>query len=353
MKKLAYFLIPLTLLGCLRDDKFGKSNYAIIKTFTLPGQNGSTKIDNENLTISIPIMDTIVDLNLIPTEITISNFATISPKVTSSQDFQSPVEYTATAEDGTIQVYTVSVEKTGNVPQIDNSSFEDWYIETVASNNISQPGSDKATTLWATANRGLALGGASENTTPHQKTADSLYAKLETVSAPAIVRIAAATLFTGKFTEGFPSINDPRSNLTLGVSFTGRPQAMRFQYKYTPGSSNEDSNGDPLTYGDQCDIYMFLENRDGSKTKRIGTAWFRNGDTQSSWKYLDIPVKYGPLDASDPWFVYAQPQPDEEWGTGSESITHITVLFSSSFEGDFFNGAIGSTLEVDNLEMVY
>jgi hypothetical protein len=353
MKKLVYTLIPLLLLGCIKEDQFGKSSFAIIKTFTLPGQNGSTNIDNENLTINIPVMDTIVDLNLVPIELTISNFASISPSATSSQNFQSPVEYTITAEDGTIQVYTVTVQKTGNVPQVDNSSFEDWYIETVGSGNVNQPGKDKTSTLWATANRGLALGGASENTSPQQKSADSLYAKLETVTAPAIVRIAAATLFTGKFTEGFPSINDPRSNLTLGVPFTGRPQTMRFQYKYVPGSSNEDSNGDPLTYGDQCDIYMFLENRDGSKTKRVGTAWFRNGDTQSSWKNIEIPVKYGPLDASDPWYSYAQPQPDEEWGTGSESITHITVLFSSSFEGDFFSGAIGSTLEVDNLEMVY
>lgn len=353
MKKLIYILAPLLLLGCIRDDKFGKSSYAIIKTFTLLGQNGTTNIDNENLTITIPVMDTIVNLNLVPSEVTISNFASIRPSATSTQDFQSPVEYAVTAEDGTLNIYTVTVEKTGNVPQVDNSSFEDWYTESVGSNSVNQPGKDKATTLWATANRGLALGGAAENTSPQQKTADSVYAKLETVTAPAIVRIAAATLFTGKFTEGFPSINDPRSNLTLGVPFTGRPQAMRFQYKYAPGASNEDSNGDPLSYGDQCDIYMFLENRDGGKTKRVGTAWFRNGDAQTSWKYLDIPVKYGPLEASDPWFSYAQPQPDEEWGTGSESVTHITVLFSSSFEGDFFNGAIGSVLEVDNLEMVY
>jgi hypothetical protein len=353
MKKILYSLIPLLLLGCIKEDKFGQSSFAIIKTFSLPGQNGTTNIDNESLTITIPVMDTIIDLNLIPTEVTISNFATISPSTSSSQDFQSPVEYNVTAENGSIQVYTVIVEKTGNVPQVDNSSFEDWYIETVGSNNVNQPGKDKASTLWATANRGLALGGASENTSPQQKGSDSLYAKLETVTAPAIVRIAAATLFTGKFTEGFPSISDPRSNLTLGIPFTGRPQAMRFQYSYTPGVANEDSNGDPLPYGDKCDIYMFLENRDGSKTKRVGTAWFRNGDTQSSWKNMDIPVKYGPLDASDPWYSYAQPQPDEEWGTGTESITHITVLFSSSFEGDFFNGAIGSVLEVDNLEMIY
>ncbi|MCT4624701.1 MAG: PCMD domain-containing protein, partial [Schleiferiaceae bacterium] len=125
------------------------------------------------------------------------------------------------------------------------------------------------------------------------------------------------------------------------------------QYTYTPGANNEDENGAPLPYGDQCDIYILLENRDGAKTKRVGTAWFRNGDTQSSWKEIEVPVKYGQLDPSDDWFDYAQPQPDEEWGTGTENVTHISVLFSSSFEGDFFKGAIGSVLEVDNLILTY
>jgi hypothetical protein len=176
---------------------------------------------------------------------------------------------------------------------------------------------------------------------------------METVPAPALVRIAAATLFTGKFTDGFPSVSDPRSNIDLGVSFTGKPSSVKFQYTYTPGANNEDENGAPLPYGDQCDIYILLENRDGAKTKRVGTAWFRNGDTQSSWKEIEVPVKYGQLDPSDDWFDYAQPQPDEEWGTGTENVTHISVLFSSSFEGDFFKGAIGSVLEVDNLILTY
>lgn len=353
MKKLLALCIPLILLGCVKEDRFGKSNYAFIKTFELEGQNGTTSIENQALTVTIPVIDTIVNLNMVPASITLSNFATISPSAEAQQDFSNPVEYTVTAEDGTMNVYTVFVEKTGNVPQLDNSSFEDWYIQTVGSRDVDQPGVDKASTIWATANRGLALGGANGNTSPQSKGADSLYAKLETVSAPAIVRIAAATLFTGTFTDGFPSISDPRSNLTLARPFTGRPQSMKFEYTYVPGTDNEDNNGDPLSYGDQCDIYMFLENRDGAKTKRVGTAWFRNGDTQATWKSMEIPVKYGPLDASDPWFDYAQPQPDEEWGTGSENVTHITVLFSSSFEGDFFNGAIGSVLEIDNLEMIY
>ena len=293
-----------------------------------------------------------LDFNLTPSEITTSNLSSVSPVAGVSQDFSNPVEYSVTAENGSISVYSVKAIRTGSKPQLDNASFEDWYTETVSGNQVEQPGKDKASTIWGTANRGLALGGANANTTRQPK-GDSSYVKLETVAAPALVRIAAATIFTGKFTEGFPSINDPRSNLTLGTPFSGRPLNFKFSYKYTPGANNEDKDGNALPYDDKCDIYLLLENREGSKTKRVGTAWFRDGNTVSSWTRQSIPVKYGPLDASDPWFSYAQPQPDEEWGTGNETVTHVTVLFSSSFEGDFFSGAIGSTLEVDNIVLGY
>jgi len=353
MKYLSIFSIVLLSVSCINDDYFGKSNRAQIKTFVLQGQNGSATINHDELSIQVPVFDSIADFNLAATEITTSNFSTVFPAIGVTQNFTNPVEYTVTAEDGSKLIYTVSLTTTNVNPQLENSSYEDWYQESVGSKNFEQPGLDKATTLWATANRGLALGGADGNTSSEQKNPDSLYAKMETVAAPAIVRIAAATLFTGKFTEGFPSVSDPRSNLTLGVPFTGRPTAVKLQYKYKSGADNKDDKGNPLAYGDQCDIYILLENRDGAKTKRVGTAWFRNGDTKTDWTDINIAVKYGPLNASDPWFGYAQPQPNEEWGTGTESITHISVLYTSSFEGDIFYGAIGSVLEVDNLVLEY
>lgn len=352
MKKIAFGFILLTFFACVKEHKFGKSTRKEVKTFAIPGQSGNTTIDHQNLTITVPMPNNTIDFQLTPNEITTSNFSSIVPKQGQTQNFSTPVGYTVTAEDGSMNTYMVSIELTGDKPQLENRSFEDWYVETVGSKNVDQPGISKENTIWGTANRGLALGGANGNTSKQTKT-DSLFVKMETVAAPALVRIAAATLFTGKFTENFPSVSDPRSNLTLGVPFSGRPQGFSFSYKYTPGASNEDSNGNSLPYGDQCDIYLLLENRSGSKTKRVGTAWFRDGTTVSQWTKTTVPVKYGPLDASDPWYAYAQPQPDEEWGTGTENVTHITVLFSSSFEGDFFSGAIGSTLEVDNVLLNY
>lgn len=345
-------LVFVLLAGCVTEDYFGKSDRSRIKTFVIPGQSGFSDINDEELTIDVTMPEDVIDLTLTPSEITLSNFASVSPGAGEEQDFSNPVEYFVTSEDGSQTVYMVRVERGGSQAQLDNSSFEDWYTESTGFSTVEQPGRDKNSTIWGTANRGLALGGSPGNTSKQDRSGSS-YARMESVAAPALVRIAAATIFTGKFTDGFPSVSDPRSNITLGTPFTSRPLSVSFQYTYQPGESNEDENGQPLSYGDQCDIYFLLENRTNGQVKRVGTAWFRSGEAVSDWSSEIIPIKYGPLDSSDPWFEYAQPRDEEIWGDGSEPITHVTFLATSSFEGDFFKGAIGSTLELDEIELGY
>jgi len=353
MRRLLKLLFLVFLLaGCVTEDYFGKSDRSEVKTFVIPGQSGVSNIDNEQLTIDVTMPEDVIDLTLTPSEITVSNFASVLPLPGEEQDFNNPVEYVVMAEDGSESVYTVRVERGGSQAQLDNSSFEDWYMESTGFSSVEQPGKDKNSTIWGTANRGLALGGSPGNTSKQERNGTN-YARMESVAAPALVRIAAATIFTGKFTDGFPSVTDPRSNITLGTPFTSRPLSVSFEYTYQPGDSNEDANGQPLPYGDQCDIYFLLENRTGSQVKRVGTAWFRSGEAVTEWSDAIIPIKYGPLDSSDPWFEYAQPRDDEIWGDGSEPITHVTFLATSSFEGDFFKGAIGSTLELDEIELGY
>jgi hypothetical protein len=37
----------------------------------------------------------------------------------------------------------------------------------------------------------------------------------------------------------------------------------------------------------------------------------------------------------------------------SQKPTHITVVFASSKDGDLFTGAVGSTLKIDNVGLIY
>lgn len=336
------------LVSCIKQDEFGLSGLKEIKVFELPGQVGLTSINKVERTIVIPMGEGEDLSNLVPKTITISNLATISPSKQTPQDFSDSVTYTVTAEDGSTAVWTVTAVASEPNPQLPNSNFDLWY--TVG--NYQQPGESAEFTVWGTANRAVAIAGTA-NTNPIDLGAGDFAARLTSVSAPLLVRMAAATLFTGKFTENFPNPSDPRSNIDFGTPFNGRPASFRVDYKYLPGASYEDADGNPLPGGDQCDIYVLLERREGSSVERIGTGWFRSGVQKTESTNQEVTIKYGPLTAADPEFEYANIRQGESWGNPQATPTHITVVFSSSALGDFFTGAIGSELWINNFELIY
>lgn len=82
-----------------------KSDKKEITSFKLNGIAGV--IDAENHTIAVAYPELLGDITAIEPLIVISEYATITPE--GAQDFTKPVEYTVTAQDGTTQVWTVTV----------------------------------------------------------------------------------------------------------------------------------------------------------------------------------------------------------------------------------------------------
>lgn len=343
-----FLLCTFTLGACLKDDVFGLSTFNDIKAFELPGQTGSTTINKDERRIEVPMSENANLENLTPVNIELSNFATLTPAANISMDFSQEVEYTVTAEDGSMAIWTVAAKAALPTPQLANSNFDAWYTQS----SYQEPGESKETTVWGTANRAMAIAG-DPNTTPEDLGNGDLAARLVSVEAPLLVRMAAATLFTGKFTEGFPSVTDPRSNIDFGTPFSGRPKSFKVEYKYIPGLSYEDANGNVIPGSDECDIYVLLERRDGSSVERIGTGWYRSGDEHTDFTNIEVSIKYGELTSADPEYSYANIRDNEAWGDPEATPTHITVVFSSSALGDYFTGAIGSELWVNNFELVY
>jgi hypothetical protein len=343
-------LCILVVNSCIQKDKFGLSPFNDIISFEIPGQAGSTSINLQERSIVVPMNEEADLSNLTPSQITISNLATIEPREGESQNFTTTITYTVTAENGEVSEWNVSAVPGVPNPQLENSNFDSWY--TVG--DYEQPGISRDNTIWDTANRGLTIV-ADPNTIPEDLGGGDFAAKMTSVRSPLLVRMAAATLFTGKFTEGFPDPRDPRSNIDFGVPFAGRPNAFRVDYRYLPGDAYEDGDGNTLPGGDECDIYILLQRRENGEVKRIGTGWFRDDTEVNDWTTLEVPIKYGELTAADPEFEYANIRTDEgeSWGDANSIPTHIVVVFSSSALGDFFTGAIGSELWVNDLELIY
>ena len=123
---------------------------------------------------------------------------------------------------------------------------------------------------------------------------------------------------------------------------------------------------------DAIDMYLILEKREGDKVKRLGVAWYRSEETQEEWKTQEVAVKYASNgQAPERVEEYAKhvlkyghdgntsathpsDMPEATWGDiTTDKPTHILVVFTSSYLGDYFIGAPGSKLIVDNFELIY
>ncbi|MCF8347385.1 MAG: PCMD domain-containing protein [Bacteroidales bacterium] len=354
-------LLIAMLTACIDEYHFGKYDQAKIVSFGIENQVGVPNIDHEALMITV-LVDESSDLTeLMITALEISSFATSNPMQGEVLDFSQPVTILVTAEDGFSQIYTVFVKLSQAEIQLNNSDFQQWY-EVGGSKPYFEPGLSKEETIWATGNPGVVTLGA-PNVNPMSES-DNVFAILKTVELPigAILSqgIGAGSMFTGFFKL---NLSNPIASAKFGTPYSAKPESFRIKYKYSPGTLVKDGKLNPLPQAkDSCDIGIILTDRSAEPYKQVAIAWFRSGDNVTEWKELVMNFKYGliaqPMSYEKPKDVYVTENGVDRlvttiYGTGNEKPTHITVVFASSHRGDFFEGAPGSELYVDDLELIY
>jgi len=212
-------------------------------------------------------------------------------------------------------------------------------------------------------------------------------AKLTThiVSAKAIGVInisvlATGSIFLGTLLEPITGSSNPMSKMSIGVPFTKRPKAVKFDYKYnSPGTERIRETGFSkrlkVSGKDMGQVTCLLQKRwedaDGNiHALRIGTM--RHFFTQNcDWKegqtfnihYGDITHEsfykpdMGLMSGSTGFYGLNSkgknvPVTEEGWASPDETPTHIVLKFDSSHGGAYV-GTIGNTLWVDNVKLVY
>lgn len=246
---------------------------------------------------------------------------------------------TITGEDGHQIEYLLMVRDN----QLPNNDFEDWY-SVIGMDGIPylDPGKKAESTLWATANHGTSMYGV-YGTQPVTE-GDNTVVQI-TTGETSMVPITAGTLFTGKFdiNGAIQHPTDPRQATIFGIPFSLRPSAIKFKYSYEPGSEyiqatlNNPNNifggftVTPKSGEDKFSAFAILEVRNSSGITEIGRAEIYSGDVQADLTELTLPFSY----------------------TSNQKPTHISVVFASSKEGEFFTGAVGSTLIIDDVELIY
>lgn len=231
-------------------------------------------------------------------------------------------------------------------PQEDTTSFEEnlsldtWEVIANYSNPVG----------WETSNPGTTFISIANATEEKTDVVNGSAAKLETTSI-GITGIASATIYTGRFEL---NLDNPASSAILGVPFDKRPSNFSFNYKYTPGDKYEQydgAKGTEINGTDSCLVYMYLQKREGSKIERIGTAAMQSSETISEWTSKTLSVTYGEI--SNPTAGFKLRPEETGWASAETTPTHIIIVFASSSAGDYFRGAIGSLMYVDEISIKY
>lgn len=344
---IAIFSLLIIAVSCDEDTQTGNS----IKDFLITSvddPNFDQKkivIDETNKKVIIAFsntdIETLFPLSITP-DIKISSGAKISPKsgepvvFNTADDF---ITYEVTSEDGKKDTWILHLI----YKQIQNSDFQKWYtVQISTSAGYEELGQSLKSTFWASANTGTSTYSVF-NTLPYVVSEDSMVLIKTDEAGP--VPVAAGTLFTGKFNiaGAIAHPTDPAKATTFGIPYFWRPSGLKFKFKYTAGEDyikatlNNPNNlfgGFTIEYlqgEDKCYIYAILEKRDGVNITEIARADFESVTTANELAEQTVN------------FIY----------TSNEEPTHITIVFTSSKEGDYWTGAVGSELIVDDLELIY
>ncbi len=293
--------------------------------------------------------------------------ATIVPENGSVQDFShGPVKYVVTSEDKAWKrEYQVSFKPmTRMMKDTLEIDFEDVESETKNGTYYIWKSRNEDGTLgndWSTGNAGFYLSNSKAAPDDYPTTVlaegrSGKGVKLVTRDTGTFGRwvkmpIAAGNLFLGKFIVESALLSALKAT-QFGIPFDKRPSKIEGYYKYQAGTQFIDKESKVIDKNDIADIYSVMyinHDAEGNPVYLYGDDVFTNSNIVAIARVSD-------LKNTDQWthfeaeYVY-QKEVDldllENYGYS------FTIVFTSSITGASFEGAVGSTLCVDEVRVSF
>lgn len=281
---------------------------------------------------------------------------------------------------------TRHVKESGIIGGDTKTLYEVGPTQSISGN---EPYTNKGGSPWGTSNVMAKVSGITKtNVSVFREKRDAGYcAKLvthiEKVKVLGLINInvlAAGSLYLGDMKEPITGTKEGPQALNWGIPFTGRPKALRYDYKVAIANSPDrirltGFSGKSTIKGKDLAVTVLLlqkrhEDTKGNITaKRVGTLvitydkstqeW-KNGATYEIWygdirKRKDYNAELMGLRSTD----YARnshgksvPVKETGFATAGEKPTHLVLQFSSSHGGAYI-GSPGNTFWVDNVGLVY
>lgn len=368
---LFFFLIAsMVLSSCVKDEVLNSE--ADILEVIVPKEilKMDPVLENNRITIRVKPE---TDLSRQSPRFILSKGASISPESGTELDFTQPQTYTVSSQDGNShKKYTVAFIIAEITSYFD---FEHYRLDESGKYHVFYEVDVNGANImdWASGNAGFAMtaGDIPANLYPttyteigNNKHALKLSTKRTgTFGAMFKKPIAAGNLFMGSF-DVSAALGNPLQAVKMGVPFERKPDFLRGIFKYEPGSVyvrvvenaqgelviEEFTNGE---YTDSWDIYAIFYDNNGGTLILDGTSRFTHENLISvaridpqyaietdQWAEFEIPFVQKPGKTVDP----------QKLASGGYNIS---IVMTSSIDGDFFRGGVNSTLLIDELEIIF
>ena len=281
-----------------------------------------------------------------------------------TRNFSSPQEYIARSQDGNwSKTYTVSF----NYPlpiglmsfehyrlEKDMNRYHEWYE--VDTTDVENPMRD----YWSTGNPGYAMTGKGKTYDVYPTISDPLGYKgncvrlitRSTGSFGDLVKmpIAAGNIFIGTF-DTKEALKKPREATHFGLQLVGgKPVSLEGYYKYKAGEKFTVGKVEHPEFRDTADIYAVVYEVDPADFQPL------NGDDVLTSSRIVMMARIDYPGEPQEWTHFVEPfrlLPGKEWSDERVRMKGyaIAVVATSSRQGAYFNGAVGSTLWVDELKV--
>lgn len=360
---LAYTLTGLFLCtSCIKDE--APNAEADILSCVLPKEilQREPIIQNNSITI---LVKPSADITRQAPEFTLTEGASINPSSGTELNFTDPQKYEVTSESGEWKkTYTV----TFIIDEIPTYyAFEDTVITDQSKGNyfvFADKSINGSLMEWASGNPGFRLTGVAENAYDYPTVQEgngignSKCVKLITRETGSFgsrfgMPIAAGNLFMGNFNV-VSALTDALKSTQFGYPFYHKPTKISGYYKFKAGEKFMSKGEEVSGKKDIFNIYaMFYETNE--KTPSLDGYFKANGYKDPSL------VAFAIIDNPHETNEWTQFELSFQYNYGKEidpkkledGKYNIAIVFSSSIDGDIFEGAPGSTLWLDEIKLSY
>ena len=242
-----------------------------------------------------------------------------------------------------------------------NGNMDEWYKNDRTWYPVSAADYSSKGSFWDSSNPGTTTGAGAlvnknptqgNSTTVHTPGGQSAELKSQYASAFGIGKFAAASLYSGKFNS---LVGTNGAKIDFGQSFDSRPSALKGWYHYTNGKIDYRGENTPAGVAekgtdDLCSIYIAIAKQPHQLDNTNVSTFFdlendqniiaygvlpdsEAGSTNGEWKEFNVELTYKDKTPLDKYY--------------------LIIVCSSSKYGDYFTGSTGSTMYIDDMELIY